>query len=245
MKFRDYSAWGGKTQLRSQRWVRTSHDNGVPAQGCDSRAPWMDLCVPWHEWYEPTGQEAEQLRNFMPVLERCKRSMGLGLLTVFLVLVMGFFSPVRAGERFEEFKARTKARFPDISWINVATLDQWLKNKKGPELLLLDTRSREEFDVSHIETAQVASTLDEAMLLLAGRPKEQLVVTYCSVGYRSAITAAELGKAGFRNVHNLEGSLFEWANKGHPIYRNGQRVREVHFYNFWWGMYLKKELWAW
>lgn len=171
--------------------------------------------------------------------------LGLGLLPLFLVLIMGAFSPAWAGERFEKFKARTKARFPEVSWINVETLEQWLKNKKESELLLLDTRSREEFDVSHIENAQRASTLDEAMLLLADRSKEQLVVTYCSVGYRSAIIADELGKAGFRNIHNLEGSLFEWANKGHPIYRNGQRVREVHFYNFWWGMYLNKDLWAW
>jgi len=162
-----------------------------------------------------------------------------------LVFFVGFPNPVWAADRFEKFKAKTKIRFPEVSWVSVETLAQWMKEKKGDDLLLLDTRSREEFEVSHLASAHLASTLDEARQVLTGRPSKQLVVTYCSVGYRSAVIAEGLRKSGFENVHNLEGSLFEWAKKGSPIFQNGERVRKVHFYNFWWGMYLKKELWAW
>jgi rhodanese-related sulfurtransferase len=162
-----------------------------------------------------------------------------------LVLFWGFSSPAFASDRFEKFKDRTRDRFPDVSWVRVEKLREWMEEKKGDELILLDVRSKEEFEVSHLEGSQLAPTLSETRPLLAGLSREQLIVTYCSVGYRSAVLAKELRGIGFVNVHNLEGSLFEWANKGYPIFQNGKRVRKVHFYNFWWGMYLKKELWAW
>ncbi len=162
-----------------------------------------------------------------------------------LFLFVGFSSPAFCSDRFEQFKARTKDRFPGVSWVSVEILRQWMEEKKGDELILLDVRSTEEFEVSHLAGSLLAPTLDEAWPLLAGLLREQLIVTYCSVGYRSAVLAEELEKIGFVNVHNLEGSLFEWANKGYPLFQNGKRVRKVHFYNLWWGMYLKKELWAW
>ena len=69
-----------------------------------------------------------------------------------------------------------------------------------------------------------------------------MIVTYCSVGYRSAGVAQRLRAAGFTQVYNLEGSLFRWANEGRPLYRGDTLVHQVHPYDRVWGTLLKEEL---
>ena len=74
--------------------------------------------------------------------------------------------------------------------------------------------------------------------------KDTPIVTYCSVGYRSSSLADRLQQAGFTNVRQLEGSIFQWANEGRPLFRGDQQVNEVHPYNETWGKYLNKKLHA-
>jgi hypothetical protein len=68
------------------------------------------------------------------------------------------------------------------------------------------------------------------------------VVVYCSVGWRSAALADRLLAAGLDDVHNLRGSIFDWANKGLPLVRDGEPAREVHPYGRLWGLLLRPEL---
>lgn len=164
------------------------------------------------------------------------------LVTLFVFI---FSTPAIGADSFEKFKVKTKARFPDISWITVDNLHRWLEEKAADEIILLDVRSKEEFEVSHLAGAHLTPTLEEARSLLRGWAEGQRIVTYCAVGYRSAVLARELEEIGFANVYNLEGSLFEWANKGYPLDRYGEEVHKVHFYNLWWGRYLNKNIWAW
>ena len=97
-----------------------------------------------------------------------------------------------------------------------------------------------EFNVSHLAHArQVNPDADPSVLDL---PKNIPIVTYCSVGYRSAIFARRLRQAGYTNVQNLQGSIFQWANEGHPVQENGVRVDKVHPYNKTWGLLLKPAL---
>ena len=44
--------------------------------------------------------------------------------------------------------------------------------------------------------------------------------------------------AGYRNVHDLEGSIFEWANLGYPVYRGASPATKVHPYDKKWGALL-------
>jgi rhodanese-related sulfurtransferase len=106
--------------------------------------------------------------------------------------------------------------------------------------LLLDVRTREEFEVSHLRGA-VHVPPDAAASVLR-EPKDRPVVTYCSVGYRSGGFAQKLHAAGFTNVANLEGSIFRWANEGRPVFRGSQEVTEVHPYNRTWGLLLRRKL---
>ena len=131
-------------------------------------------------------------------------------------------------------------KFPDVPQVPTTTLAEWLQHEDGP--VLVDVREPEEYAVSHLAGARRASSLEGAVAALADTPRNQRIVVYCSVGYRSSKLARELRAAGYENVHNLEGSIFEWANEGRPVYRNGQAVREVHPYNWFWGRLLAPEL---
>jgi hypothetical protein len=45
-------------------------------------------------------------------------------------------------------------------------------------------------------------------------------------------------------VSNLEGSLFEWANLGYPLFRGTAAASKVHPYNANWGRLLERRLWS-
>jgi 3-mercaptopyruvate sulfurtransferase SseA len=80
--------------------------------------------------------------------------------------------------------------------------------------------------------------------VLTGVPHDRPIVAYCSVGYRSSAYCARLLNDGFTDVHDLRGFIFQWANAGFPVYRNGKIAYHVHPYNYHWGQLLKRSLWA-
>ncbi len=108
--------------------------------------------------------------------------------------------------------------------------------------VLLDARSRDEFAVSHLPGAVWAGTPAQIRKVLGEAPKVRAVVLYCSVGVRSSKAAATLTKDGRGNVFNLRGSIFQWANEGRPIERDGMPAKAVHPYNRKWGELLDPKL---
>ena len=132
--------------------------------------------------------------------------------------------------------AGIRHQFPDVPRIQTNGLAGWLADRQRPEPVLLDVREPTEFAVSHLADArQVEPGADPGTLRL---PKDQPIVTYCSVGYRSADFAQRLRRAGYTNVHNLEGSIFQWANEGRPLVQDGHGAARVHPYNKIWGLLL-------
>ncbi len=130
--------------------------------------------------------------------------------------------------------------FPTVRRLTPNELGEWMNDKHRAQPVLFDVRTKAEFDVSQIHGAQridPEATASEIKLA-----KDQPIVTYCSVGYRSGVFAKELQDAGYTNVQNLSGSIFQWANEGRPLEHAGQRVTKVHPYNSTWGRLLKKEL---
>lgn len=133
-----------------------------------------------------------------------------------------------------------RTTFPDVPQLSTQDLAAWIHARKT--LVLLDARKPEEFAVSHLAKAQRidpnASTFEDLQSIDKNTP----IVVYCSVGYRSAELATRLKRAGFKQVYNLEGSIFKWANEGRPVFRDQQEVREVHPYDDAWGKLLNKPL---
>lgn len=139
---------------------------------------------------------------------------------------------------FNIIKRLVVQKFPTVKWITTAELAQWLKDSQKPQPIVLDARSKAEYALSHLKEAQ---RIDPKTPKLAALLEFQNtpIVTYCSVGYRSARVAEQLGQAGFSHVYNLEGSLFQWVNEGHQVFQNGCLTTLVHPYNARWGKLLK------
>ena len=132
--------------------------------------------------------------------------------------------------------------FPDVTSISGDSLARALSDTFGTPVILFDARTRAEYDVSHIPGAVHLDPTTTDFSFLDTLDQSTPIVTYCSVGYRSAQMAARLNEAGFENASNLQGSIFEWANEGRTVVRNGEPVREVHPYDRIWGQLLDPEL---
>ena len=109
------------------------------------------------------------------------------------------------------------------------------------DVVLLDAREKKEFEVSHIEGAKCVGykKFDESQL--EGVDKDEHIVVYCSVGYRSEKIGEKLKKMGYKNVYNLYGSIFEWVNDGNEVVdKNNTPTKEVHTYNKKWSKWVEE-----
>jgi rhodanese-related sulfurtransferase len=113
-----------------------------------------------------------------------------------------------------------------------------LKDSKE-KFILMDAREKDEYKVSHIPGAIHVGydkfDLNNYMEL----DKDKPIVVYCSIGYRSEKVADQLSKAGFKNVYNLFGSIFEWTNQGNQLEdEKGATADKVHTYNKSWSKWM-------
>jgi len=108
------------------------------------------------------------------------------------------------------------------------------------EVLILDARKKEEYEISHIEGAKHFGFRQLEMNVLEDVPKDQPIVLYCSIGYRSEKVGEKLQKMGFTNVHNLYGSIFEWINQGETVLDKDEKpTTKVHTYNKKWSKWVE------
>lgn len=107
--------------------------------------------------------------------------------------------------------------------------------------LILDTRLKEEYEVSHIPGAiWVSEKLNDSIYAFAKAKKDTPIVVYCSVGVRSEDFGEQLLQKGFTNVKNLYGSIFAWKDAGYQIQNKNKQVTDsVHTYDKNWAKYLK------
>ena len=151
-----------------------------------------------------------------------------------ILLIVGTIGAASYSQRlgWRLIDAKIRAAFPEVRRITTGELASALA--KGNKPVLLDVRTKAEFDVSHLEGAiRVEPGSDPSAISI---PKDQAIVTYCSVGYRSAAFAKKMSEVGYGNVSNLDGSIFRWANENRRLVRDGQPTDKVHPYNRLWGM---------
>lgn len=114
-------------------------------------------------------------------------------------------------------------------------------NKDKSSFVFLDSREKPEFEVSHIKNAVWVGFDDFDINRLKGISKNQKIIVYCSVGARSEKITEKLVNAGYQNIHNMYGGIFEWVNEGFPVYNmQGKQTDQVHAYSKTWGIWLKK-----
>lgn len=108
-------------------------------------------------------------------------------------------------------------------------------------VLLVDAREAEEFAVSRMPGAKHVGYNKFDIESFNNITKEQKIVVYCSVGYRSEKVAEKLRQAGFKQVFNLYGGIFEWVNQGNVVVNSeNQPTENVHAFSTVWGIWLNK-----
>lgn len=125
---------------------------------------------------------------------------------------------------------------------SIPTLTVMELAKDKEQYLLLDARELEEYKTSHIPGAKHIGYDDFDIASMKGIDKNKPIVLYCSIGYRSEKIGEKLKDAGYTNVQNLFGSIFEWVNQELPVENSKDEiVKKVHTYNWMWSKWVNKD----
>lgn len=143
-------------------------------------------------------------------------------------------------DRWEHTIAEIRKAFPDVPHLTTQELAILLATEAS--VLLIDARTVEEFQVSHLAGAVRSTTVRTTLKAIESHAGNLTIVVYCSVGYRSSRLVSKLQARGVANVFNLEGSLFRWANEGRPLVRGDEPVAQVHPYDDDWAALLQAPL---
>jgi sulfur-carrier protein adenylyltransferase/sulfurtransferase len=101
------------------------------------------------------------------------------------------------------------------SAITPRELREWLDS--GKKLALIDVREPAEWDIVHIDGAQlIPQSLINSGEGLAQLPQDRMPVLYCKTGVRSAEALAAVRKAGFADAVHLQGGIVAWAKQMQP-----------------------------
>jgi len=109
--------------------------------------------------------------------------------------------------------------------------------------IVFDSREPKEYKVSHIKDAICVGydNFDMASIKNLYPNTNKKIVVYCSLGIRSETIGKKLKKAGYTNVYNIYGGIFEWKNKGFSIIDSEHNeTNKVHTFNKAWSKWLIK-----
>jgi rhodanese-related sulfurtransferase len=86
---------------------------------------------------------------------------------------------------------------------------------KNANVQLLDVRTTEEYQASHLKNAQnICVTNDDFQEKVKKLDKNKPVYVYCKKGGRSAAAAKILSDMGFKQVYDLQGGITNWEEDG-------------------------------
>ena len=99
----------------------------------------------------------------------------------------------------------TRTSLPEIS-------PQELKQKldENDPVFLLDVREQSEYDIVHLEDAQLIP-LNTLPHHIDSLPSDQEIVVFCHHGQRSLYATAFLHQNGYTEAKNLIGGIDQWA----------------------------------
>jgi len=103
---------------------------------------------------------------------------------------------------------------------------------------ILDTRDSKEYSVSRIPGAIHVGFDAFEIDKISHLPKDTPVVVYCSVGYRSEKIGEKLTDAGFEEVSNLYGGIFEWVNQNQTVVDDDGPTQRIHPYSILWSTWI-------
>jgi rhodanese-related sulfurtransferase len=90
--------------------------------------------------------------------------------------------------------------------------------EKGEKLKLVDVREDNEWSKGHLPGAiHLGKGVIERDIETAIPDKDAEVILYCGGGFRSALSAENLQKMGYKNVLSMDGGWRGWTEKGYPV----------------------------
>lgn len=155
---------------------------------------------------------------------------------IFLIICIGISVSGFAQKKLSKLLKQQNTE--SIPYISVETLQN-----ESKDIILLDSREEKEFKTSHLKNAIYVGydffNLDSVQSKL--KNKNSKIVIYCSLGVRSEDVAEKLKKAGYSNVYNLYGGIFEWKNNDLEVLNlNEKPTDSIHIYSKAWSKWLKK-----
>jgi len=155
---------------------------------------------------------------------------------IFLIICIGISVSGFAQKKLSKLLKQQNTE--SIPYISVEALQN-----ESKDIILLDSREEKEFKTSHLKNAIYVGydffNLDSVQSKL--KNKNSKIVVYCSLGVRSEDVAEKLKKAGYSNVYNLYGGIFEWKNNDLEVLNlNEKPTDSIHIYSKAWSKWLKK-----
>jgi rhodanese-related sulfurtransferase len=151
------------------------------------------------------------------------------ILSAFILTIFGRSQDDKSLQRI--LKTMNKESVPYISVADASRM----------KATFLDAREASEYGVSHIEDAVHVGYKNFNMKLIndLNVNKTDTLIVYCSIGVRSEDIGEKLKEAGFKNVYNLYGGIFEWKNLNYPVYSSTEQITDsVHAYSKYWSRFL-------
>ena len=126
---------------------------------------------------------------------------------------------------YQAYKSKSFPNIPDISVMEL------LKLKSQEKIVLVDVREPREQRVSMIPDAISVSDFEKNFQ----HYKNEKVVLYCTIGYRSGLYARKLLKKNVKAM-NLAGSVLAWAHAGKTFVGPNGETKRVHVYSKKWNL---------
>jgi len=141
------------------------------------------------------------------------RKIALPVLLTFIILSAAVSFSVIG---LSDFRIAYALPYTDI---DVDTAYNMIANGSYPDLVVLDVRTKSEYDGGHIYGAvwiphtELEGRIDE----LSSHENDEIIV-YCLAGGRSATASAILDSHNFTKVYNMLGGITAWQSSGYPVW---------------------------
>ena len=101
-------------------------------------------------------------------------------------------------------------------------VDRFAELAKDPKCVVLDVRTRKEYDAGHLRGAtNIDVTQPDFQQKVAALDKKTPYLIHCASGVRSRRACQALERKGFAHLYNLEGGIKAWEESGKPVERDG------------------------
>lgn len=94
--------------------------------------------------------------------------------------------------------------------------------EQRPDVIILDVRTRAEYDEGHIAGARLLPvTDDDFQRRLDELDRDATYLVHCRSGRRSEKAVGIMRKMGFQNILHMSGGILEWRREGLPLGKDG------------------------